>query len=131
MHIWERKTSFCIFLAKRLPCYFGVSLACLVWDWFSRAELKRLNRTLSGVNWVIQRRSRRSFQSMDRWSLEPGHFGSRGPQAGGRGLVQVRHQQRARRGHARLQHLRHRSGGSWGCWGFIERGSLHKLILGP
>jgi len=57
---------------------------------------------------------------MDRWSLEPSHFGRRGPQAGGRGLVQVRHQQRARRGHARLQHLRHRSGGSWGCRGLIE-----------
>lgn len=45
---------------------------------------------------------------LDRWRHQPDHPRRGGPQTGGRGLVQVRHLERARRGHARLQHLRHR-----------------------
>lgn len=45
---------------------------------------------------------------LDRWRHQSGHPRRRGPQTGGRGLVQVHRHERARRDDARLQHLRHR-----------------------
>lgn len=45
---------------------------------------------------------------LDRRSHQPDHPRCRGPEAGGRGLLQVHHLQRAWRDDARLQHLRHR-----------------------
>ena len=59
---------------------------------------------------------------LDRRSHQPGHPRRRGPEAGGRGLVQVHHPERAWRDDARLQHLRHRFAESRHSW------TLHQQI---